>query len=873
MAEEVNSAPFWLPLAAAAATRELVGGKGASLRRLAAAGFPVPSGFDLTTEAYRRFVVDNDLAPVIAAALANAVGDDPAALEPIAARIQTRFAQATIPEPILAALYEGYDSLGDGPAVAVRSSATAEDLPDLSFAGQQESVLDVRGEGALVAAVRRCWASLWSARAIGYRQRMGIEHRSLAMGVVVQVMVPAEVSGILFTANPATGARDELVINASYGLGEAIVSGEVSPDTFVLDRSRLQVRAKTLGEKAVAFEAVGEQGTRRREVSSAKRSEFALSDGLLRQLGGLALRVEALAGGVPQDIEWAVADGQIWLLQARPITNLPAALLSDVRWEPPVPNTAWVRRQVVEHMPGPLSPLFDELYLRQGLEPGVDVIVAALGVSEALMQLMERPLLATVNGYAYMRATYAFRWTLVPALLRASAKSFSTIFRSGIALWRDAALPGYLQTIERWRRIDLAVATDEHLLAGVRELARADAFYWWAATMAIGAAKVSDSIFDRFLSLVAPGRGLTSAMFLRGFPSKTLEAETDLERVAGLVRESEALRALVAATPAGSLLDALADTSAGQAALCALHRYFERYGHQIYTLDFAEPTLVEDPLPVLMGLKAMIVQPGQTVTERHAATVRERERLVAETARSLDPARRFLFRRVLRWAEGFAPHRDEALFYVGAAWPTLRTLAHELGRRLVEAGALGAADDIFFLTGAEIEEASAARAAGETEVDLAGMARARRALREARERLHPPAAVPPDYRYRFGPFDLSGFETQRRNVLAAGTLRGFPVSPGRATAPASVIHSPADFGEMEPGTILVCPTTTPAWTPLFAQARGLVTDIGGVLAHGSIVAREYRIPAVMGTGNATQRIANGQVVTVDGTLGTVTLSG
>jgi pyruvate,water dikinase len=153
------------------------------------------------------------------------------------------------------------------------------------------------------------------------------------------------------------------------------------------------------------------------------------------------------------------------------------------------------------------------------------------------------------------------------------------------------------------------------------------------------------------------------------------------------------------------------------------------------------------------------------------------------------------------------------------------------------------------------------------------MARARRALREARERLHPPAAVPPDYRYRFGPFDLSGFETQRRNVLAAGTLRGFPVSPGRATAPARVIHSPADFGEMEPGTILVCPTTTPAWTPLFAQARGLVTDIGGVLAHGSIVAREYGIPAVMGTGNATQRIANGQVVTVDGTLGTVTLSG
>jgi pyruvate,water dikinase len=873
MAEEVNSTPLWLPLTSPAATRELVGGKGASLRRLAAAGFPVPPGFDLTTEAYRRFVAQNDLAPVIAAALANMVGDDPAMLERIAGNIQSRFAQATIPEPVLAALDEGYASLGGAPAVAVRSSATAEDLPDLSFAGQQESVLDVRGEAALAEAVRRCWASLWSARAIGYRQRMGIDQRALAMGIVVQELVPAEVSGVIFTANPTTGARDELVINASYGLGEAIVSGEVSPDTFVLDHSTLQVRAKTLGEKTFAIQQLAGQGPRRYEVPSAERSEFALSDQLLRQLGEVALRVEALAGGVPQDIEWAVADGRLWLLQARPITNLPAPPLADVRWEPPVPNTAWIRRQVVEHMPGPVSPLFAELYLQQGLEPGADAIVAALGVSEELMQLVERPLLATINGYAYMRATYAFRWSLVPALLRASVSIFSTIFRSGIGLWRDVRLPAYLLTIERWRSIDLAAATDEQLLAGVRELARADASYWWSATMAIGAAKVSDSVFDRFLSLVAPGRGLTSAMYLRGFPAKTLEAEADLERVAGLIRENEELRALVAATPAGSLLDALADTPHGETALLGLHRYFERFGHQIYTLDFAEPTLLEDPLPVLLSLKAMVAQPGRAAAARHDATVRERERLVAETERSLDPMRRFLFRRLLQWAEQFAPFRDEALFYVGAAWPTLRRFAHELGRRLADAGSLDAADDIFFLTSAEIEEANAAPGAGRARDELAKLARERRARREARKRLHPPGTVPPDYRYRFGPFDLAGFETQRRNVLAAGTLQGFPVSPGRVTAPASVIRSPADFETMEPGTILVCPTTTPAWTLLFAQARGLVTDIGGVLAHGSIVAREYGIPAVMGTGDATQRIANGQVVTVDGTLGTVTLAG
>jgi pyruvate,water dikinase len=303
-----------------------------------------------------------------------------------------------------------------------------------------------------------------------------------------------------------------------------------------------------------------------------------------------------------------------------------------------------------------------------------------------------------------------------------------------------------------------------------------------------------------------------------------------------------------------------------------LGAYFVHYGHQIYTLDFAEPTLEDDPLPVLLSLKAMVARPGQGALARQAEMARERDRLVAALEHGLDPLRRSLFRRVLRWAQRLAPGRDEAFFYVGAAWPTLRRLALELGRRLANAGFLAAADDIFFLESAEIVDASGARVAGEDRRQLAAEARARRELREARKRLYPPAAVPPDYRYRIGPFDLSGFETQRRNLLEGPTLRGFAVSPGRVTAPASVIRSPADFGTMEPGTILVCPTTTPAWTPLFAQARGLITDIGGVLAHGSIVAREYGIPAVMGTGNATQRIASGQVVTVDGDVGTVTLT-
>ena len=240
------------------------------------------------------------------------------------------------------------------------------------------------------------------------------------------------------------------------------------------------------------------------------------------------------------------------------------------------------------------------------------------------------------------------------------------------------------------------------------------------------------------------------------------------------------------------------------------------------------PTQADDPLPVLLSLKAMVQQASHDRRGRQRAIVAERDARVVETARSFDPLRRRLFRVLLGWAQRFGPYREQALFYIGAGWPTLRQLAFELGRRLVESGSLLEAEDIFLLETPELREAIAARTADQARPDLARLARERRDLREARKRLHPPPAVPPDYKIRIGPIDMSAWETQRRNEPTATVLHGFAVSPGRVTAPASVIHSPADFSKMEPGTILVCPTTTPAWTPLFSQARGLVTDVGGV---------------------------------------------
>ena len=866
-----------LPLASTTASLELVGGKGRSLARLAAAGLPVPAGFLVSTTAYKDFVESNGLQRPILDIAADVAPHDAVSAERASTAIHALFEAATLPTETAASLTQAYGSLSkDPPAVAVRSSATAEDLPTLSFAGQQDTYLHVRGEAALLDAIRRCWASLWTARAIGYRTQMGVDQRAAAMGVVVQIMVPADVSGILFTANPSTGERSEMVVNASFGLGEAIVSGHVTPDTYVVDRTSGEPKETVIGAKEEMVVSASDQGTTTRPVPEAQRRESSLSAAVLGELIALSVSVEGLFDGVPQDIEWAVADGTFWLLQSRPITNLPSPPLRDVSWDPPVEGMKLVRRQVVEHMPDPLSPLFAELYLQDHLDKSIVNLMDEMEMPFDIDLFIERPLFATVNGYAYIRADYRLSWRLIwliPQILYWYVGFLRRLLPTVIPRWRDERMPAYLATVERWKGCDLPSMSEQELLSGVRALSLADAIYWFDVSVVVGAAKVTDGLLNIFLTSRAVGGDLTSGMFLRGFPSTTLQAQADLEAIATRIHEAEPLRDLVIATPAGELLDVLTQSPQpdARAVVEELHRYFDRYGHQIYTLDFAEPTQGEDSLPVLLSLRTLVVGERYNTHARQAVIAEEREARVKMTLESLGPLRRWVFRKLLGWAQRYGPHREEALFYVGAGWPTLRRLALELGRRLVEAKALRTPDDVFYLESSELAEASTARAEGRACPELTQHAERRRELREARKKLHPPVMVPVKSRFKFGPFDMSGFESQKRNAVDANTLNGFAVSPGKVTGEATVIRSPADFAEMKPGTILVSPTTTPAWTPLFAQAAGLVTDIGGVLSHGSIVAREYGIPAVLGTGNITQRITTGQQITVDGDTGTVTI--
>ena len=867
--------PTVVPLASADASLALVGGKGQSLATLAAAGLPVPAGFLLSTTAYKDFVHANDLQGSILDIVATVKSGQVVSARLASTRIQSLFQAAPLTTQTATAIARAYAALGEnGRAVAVRSSATAEDLPDLSFAGQHDSYLNVRGEAALLAAICRCWASLWTARAIDYRNQMHIDPQGLAMAVIVQVMVPADVSGILFTANPTNGDRSEMVINASFGLGEAIVGGDVTPDTYVLDRNSLETKQTIIGSKAAMTVSADEQGTNTQSVPDAKRGESSLSDAFLAELAALSLTAERRFEGVPQDIEWAAADGICWLLQSRPITNLPSAPLQDVSWDPPFEGERLIRRQVVENMPEPLSPLFSELYLQEGLEASLDQMMADYGMSFDIGDFMRRPLFTTVNGYAYMRYDIRFSWRLVrllPKVLFWYITSARKILRGVIPRWRDESLPAYLATIEHWKAVDLTTAADEQLLSGVRALTVADAVYWFNVSYVMGMAKITDGLLNRFLTSRAVPGDLTSGVFLRGFASKTLQAQQGLEAIARRIHALDSLHDLVVATPAGDLLEALSHEPAGRSLRRDIGQHLERYGHQIYNLDFVQPTQLEDSLPVLLGLKALVSNPGYDTRARQAEMARARESRVSKTLESLGPLRRWLFRKFLGWAQHYGPHREQALFYVGAGWPTLRRLAFELGERLVAVGTLNAPDAVFYLNSAELVQAYSARKDGRALLDLGKAAERRRALREARKKLHPPGIVPQGSRWKIGPFDMSIWESQKRNADESNTLNGFAVSPGKVTGLATVILSPADFAQMKPDTILVCPTTTPAWTPLFAQASGLVTDIGGILAHGSIVAREYGIPAVMGTGNVTRRIVSGQRISVDGDTGTVTL--
>jgi rifampicin phosphotransferase len=881
-----------LPMDDAGATLGVVGGKGANLARMTRAGFPVPGGFFVTTAAYRAFVAANDLQPAIAAAIAGADPGDPAALDAASGAILARFTAGALPGAVATAVAAAYARLG-APPVAVRSSATAEDLADLSFAGQQETYLNIISAPALQDAIVRCWASLWTARAIGYRARNGIAPDDIALAVVVQEMVPSEVSGVLFTANPLTGRRDEVVIDATFGLGEALVSGQVEPDHYVVDAAG-QIVKRTLGAKALAI--VGQAGGGAHAVATdGAAARQALPDAAIRDLARLGRRV-AENYGAPQDIEWAWRGGTLSLLQARAITSLyplPPGVAAD-------PLRVYFSFASVQGVLDPITPL------------GQDAIRMMLSALSRIfgfhLTLETLPIMPVAGERLWIDVTPPLRNRLGRRVIRQAGKLIDPgawqalepllddprLQLRGKAMRRDTlghvargAGPvlarmalNLLRPAARYRqmrrRAEQQLARLEAEGAALTAPAAQADFLRVALDQApmllrnwvmpgIGAGLGSWAALQRVARHIPGGPDLARDA-IRGLPHN-VTTEMDLalwqtaQRIgaapAAAAFDRESAAALAAAYQAGRL------PAPAQAAVTA---FLRRYGMRgVAEIDLGRRRWHDDPTPIMQVLQSylQIDDPAQAPDVRFAQGAAEAQaairRLIgAARAMSGGRVRAAVVRRLARGTRTFAGMRESPKWTIIRLFGMARSAALRAGAAFVAEGRLDAAEDVVYLHYRELQ----ALAAGEARDWRALVAERRATYRREQARRQIPRVLLSD-----GTAYYAGLQAAPG---AGATLPGAPVSAGVVEGVAHVVFDPHST-RLAPGEILVCPATDPGWTPLFLAAGGLVMELGGLMTHGSVVAREYGIPAVVGVHDATRLLHTGQRIRVDGSRGEVTI--
>lgn len=781
----------------------LAGGKGASLGELTRAGFPVPTGFVVTTTAYTDFVA------------AAGLGDsDPE-------RLRERIRREPVPEEIVASIVGAYRELGT-PAVAVRSSGTAEDLADASFAGQHDTFLNVTGEQAVIAAVRDCWASLWTPRAVAYRQRYGWDERGLALAVVVQTMVDAEWAGVMFTADPVTGRRDRVVIEAVRGLGEALVSGQATGDRHIVDK-----------------------GTGRLLTADSP-----LGPGVLEGLARLGARVED-AFGTPHDIEWTYAAGRRSLVQARPLTALPDE-----------PRESGARRRqrrrqrgrgfqlAADHIPYPPYPMDWSLIVRPAMRAILDGLRAAGFATPHLEEV-----LVEIDEGVVQIAPWSIRSTPRAVIgVPAALPTLVATLRTRPADWLGRCHATLGQLTDRIDGEGLAGLSDRELIDRLEAVRRAQGQLVVSRFGCAVPGLLAGEALEVLLRVaVGPERGARlHADLMSAIPSVTRQANRELDRLAATIRETPELSQVYSDEEPEDIPARLRRFDAGRALLDDVAAYLRRYGYRQATIPLPgfrplreAPERLHD---LLKGLsRAKQARPGAEAGGESRVGRARREltagrdigtRVLAPLALKLAGA--------ARTGVGVREDSHFYLFMVPAA--VQRRLLLELGRRLVERGLLTDAADVFFL---EMDEVREPRSRQVREV-----AARRKAAREA--------AV--DH-YTVVPAELL------RQDSGTTAVQGVPASRGTAVGSVRVVRDESEFAKLAGGEILVCPYTNPTWTPLFSLASAVVADTGGAASHAAIVAREHGIPAVMGTFDGTRLLVDGQRVLVDGDNGTVVVVG
>jgi pyruvate,water dikinase len=868
----------------------LVGGKAANLGELTAAGLPVPAGFCVTTEAYRDVATAAGLAELLDRLAATPAGDT-SALAGLARQARERILATGMPVAVAGAVTAAYRGLGDGVPVAVRSSATAEDLPFASFAGQQDTYLNIVGVEAVLDAVHRCWASLWTDRAVMYRAANGIDHATARLAVVVQHLVEAAVAGVMFTANPVTGRRRQAVIDATPGLGEAVASGAVNPDHFVADLATGAVLERRLGDKRLVIRA--RQGGGTEPSAQPASATFCLTDEQIRALAALGTRVEAHYGE-PQDIEWAIDPaGSVWLTQARPVTTLfplPAARLADSGLR------VYFCFSLAQGLHRPLTPMglsairvigasVVRLYGVRSIDPvaGPPAVRDAAGrifldITPIMRSAVGRALFPRILDVMEARSAAVLRSLFDDARLSVTQRSWWPFagriarlgLRYGIPLQAAQALARPPAARRRLERINLelerrstppaSAPAEQRLDFAVRVLGDATAPLVPRILPAAAAGFAMLGLAGRLLGADAgPGE---LATVLRGLPHNvTTEMDLALWRLATRIRADPDAADVIRRTPAAELAGRYRTRTLPPVVQRGLEEFLDRYGHRaVAEIDVGLPRWAEDPTHII-GVLANYL--GLDDPDRAPDVLFARGAAQAEAMVTTLTARARRRGRVRGRAVGFALNRVRQLagvrelpkYFIVLVLAQARRQLAAVGAQLAATGRLAAAEDVFFL---DLGEA----AAGLHGQDLRAVVthRRQRYERELR-RGHIPRVLLSD-----------GTEPEAATAppmtFTDGGLVGTAASAGTVTGQARVVLDPTG-AHLQPGEILVAPSTDPGWTPLFLTAGGLVMEMGGANSHGAVVAREYGIPAVVGVANATSLITTGQRLTVDGSRGLI----
>ncbi|MFB7030174.1 MULTISPECIES: rifamycin-inactivating phosphotransferase [unclassified Streptomyces] len=848
----------------------LVGGKGAHLGALSRLdGVRVPAGFCVTTEAFRRVV---ERTPALAGLLDRLSlldpedRDDRDAIRAVCAEIRGAVEAVAVPDDVAEAVTGALARFGEHDAYAVRSSATAEDLPTASFAGQQDSHLNVVGAEEVLRHVSRCWASLFTERAVVYRHRNGIDHRAVRMAVVVQRMAFPRAAGVLFTADPVTGDRRTATVDAGLGLGEALVSGLVNPDVFTVRDDR--VVAATIAAKRHALRPLPGGGTREVAVDAEERERPALTHEQVVRLVRLGRRIEAHFGR-PQDIEWCLVDDDFVIVQSRPITTLfPVPEAGDGE------NHVYVSVGHQQMMTDAMKPLGYSMWQLTAMVPMheaggrlfVDVtrrlaspasragLLEVIGkgdplIRDALETVLDRdgfvPSLPDAGPGAPAAggapASVGTDPAIVTGLIERSRASVAALERD----IRTKSGPGLfdflLEAFEEHKRVLGDPLSFQVLTAGTEAT-------WW----------LNDKLFEWLGE-----KNAADALTLSAPDNVTSEMGLALLDVADAIRPHPEVVAFLEGAEDDGFLDELPKLPGGTGARDALEAYLDRYGMRcVGEIDITRSRWRERPTALVPAILDNVRNFGPGAAERRfekgLREARRKERDVLTRLRALPDGERKAdeTKRMIDRVRTFAGYREYPKYDIVSRYAVYKRALMEEAGRLVRAGVLAGAEDVFHLTFQEFHEAVRTGRVDE------GLVRRREEAFRAYRALTPPRVLTSDGEALDGSY--------RRDDVPDGALAGLPVSAGTVEGRARVVLD-MEEADLEAGDILVTAFTDPSWSPVFVGIAGLVTEVGGLMTHGAVIAREYGLPAVVGVAGATRLIEDGRRIRVHGTDGYVEL--